>query len=362
MNTSFSSRSAVRACLVIAGAAAFLAAAAPALACVICIPYPKETTADLVIKSDTVVFAREDVSKRFSYAAVETLKGSAAGSVIPLLLDARTERQLQLDPSLRAVLAENHRGGTWTFLGVAGREYQAILRQVVNWDATTPADRADFFASYLRNEDRALAGLAFLEVARAPYAVIRDLKTDVTRDDLYRVINDWFRIDWHGLYILMLGTSDRADDIAFVRGKLLATARFELTTNLGAYATAYIEMKGVGGVRYLANEYLSARPHSDAELLEVLKALSAQGNSGRAELRAAILDAYDRLLTHRPELAGHVANDLFQWRVTRFAARMREIFQAGVDLDEPSRLAIAAYLVAADPTGAQSAAGTAFIP
>jgi hypothetical protein len=339
-----------------------VATASPANACVICIPYPKETAADLVIKSDTVVFARVDVSKRYSYATVETLKGSAGDSVIPLLLDARTERQLQMDPGLRAVLAENRRGGTWTFLGVAGREYQAILRQVVDWDAKTPAERANFFAPYLRKEDRALANLAFLEVARAPYAVIRELKTDVRREGLYRVINDWFRVDWHGLYILMLGMSDRADDIDFVRGKLLATARFGLTTNLGAYATAYIEMKGVGAVRYLADEYLSARPHSDAELVEVVKALSTHGNVGRAELRAAVLDAYGRLLSHRPELAGHVANDLFRWRVTRFAARMREIFQAGVDLDEPSRLAVAAYLVAVDQTDAQSAVGAAFIP
>jgi hypothetical protein len=354
----------ISSCLRFVLAGSFLAIAAgttplvlsrPAEACVLCLPYPQKTSVDYILDSDTIVFAREDSSRHLAYAPVETLKGSAEGVVIPLLIDARTERRLQRDAGLRAVLAEDRRGGTWTFLGLAGAEYQAILREAVGWDAQSPTERAKFFAPYLRSDDRALADLAFLEVARAPYGVIRDLKTDVTRDDLYRVINDWFRIDWHNLYILMLGMSDREDDIGFVRAKLFATARFEQTVNLAAYATAYIEMRGVDAVNWLAGEYLSGLPHSDAELIEVLKALSTQGNSGRDDLRPAILDAYDRLLTHRPALAGYVANDLSGWRIARFVPQMNEILKAETGLDEASRLAVAAYLAVA----IQPAAGAA---
>jgi hypothetical protein len=348
---SFSSQSAAWASIVIASTAAFLVAASPARACVLCLPYPKETTADLVIKSDTVVFARENPSRPFSYMPVETLKGRYDGGTIPLLVASTTARQLQSDPALTVVLAQDRAGGTWTSLGPAGIEYHAVLREVVRWavPAKSYSARAEFFAPYLRHQDRSLAELAFLEIARAPYSTIRGIRTTVKRNDIYRVLNDFFHVEWHPLYILMLGTSERPDDIAFVRGKLKTLAEYGLTTNLGPYATAFVEMVGADAVKYLAEEFFSGRrPHSRDELLEIAKALSAQGSGGRPELRTAIVDAYGYLLTNRPELAGHVANDLFDWKVRRFAPRMREILNADVDLDEASEFAVTVYLAGTD--------------
>ncbi|OWK23265.1 hypothetical protein AJ87_35675 [Rhizobium yanglingense] len=150
----------------------------------------------------------------------------------------------------------------------------------------------------------------------------------------------------------MLGTSDRPDDIAFVRAKLKTAAKYELTTNLAAYATALIEMTGADGVSRLAEEYFVKSGRSNAELLEIVKALSVQGTGGAVELRPSIVDAYGRLLAVHPELAGYVANDLFAWKVTRFVPRLREIFNAGVGLDEASHFAVAAYFQAPMKAGA----------
>jgi hypothetical protein len=339
---------------VIASAAAFLVAAPSARACVLCLPYPKETTADIVVKSDIVVFARENSARPFTYMPVETLKGRYDGATVPLLVDSTTAQQLKSDPALTVVLAQDRAGGTWTSLGPAGTEYQAVLWEVLRWDvpAKSYAARAEFFAPYLRHQDRALAELAFLEIARAPYSTIRGIRTKVKRDDIYRVINDFFHVEWQPLYILMLGTSERPDDIAFVRGKLETAAEYGLTTNLGPYATAFVEMVGADAVKYLAEEYLTGFEHSRDELLEIAKALSAQGSGGRPELRAAIVDAYGYLLTNRPELAGYVANDLFDWKVSRFAPRMREILNGAIALDEASELAVTVYLSGADDQSA----------
>ncbi|MCV3206861.1 hypothetical protein OHD62_09420 [Mesorhizobium sp. YC-39] len=353
--------SAALASLICMIAAAFLLTATPAHACVLCMPYPQETNADHVIGSGTAVFAGENPARPFSYVVLETLKGQYDGSAIPLFLDSTTARALKLNPALRVILVQSGPGGAWRALGMAGgNEYQNVVRQVARWDkgSKTPAERAMFFARYLRHEDPRLAELAFLEVGRAPYATLRDLQTSVARDDIYRVVNDFFHVEWHGLYILMLGMSDRPDDIAFVRGKLNTAAKYGLTTNLAAYATALMEMTGAVGVTQLAEEYLVEPGRSSAELIEIVKAMSVQGKEGAAELRSAIVEAYGRLLAHHPELAGNVANDLSDWKVVRFVPRLREILNAGVGLDEASHFAIAMYLSSADEGGSSKAVFT----
>jgi hypothetical protein len=331
-------------------------------ACVLCLPYPKKTSADYIVESATVVFARENPARPFYYAPVETLKGHYDGDAIPLLVDSTMSRELRLQPALRVALAQDRRNGTWRRLGPAGSEHQAVMRAVAGWSAglKTLHERAVFFAPYLRHQDRALAELAFLEVARAPYATIRDLRATVGRDDIYRVIRDFFHVEWHGLYILILGMSDRDDDLAFVRRKLEAAAKYGITINLGAYATAFIEMAGADAVNVLASEYFVAPGRSGAELLEIVSALSVQGKDGRVEVRTAIVDAYGFLLEQHPELAGYVAKDLYDWKVTRFVPRLRAILNSSVGLDEASHLAIALYLSSADE--GWSAAGATFKP
>jgi hypothetical protein len=338
----------------------FALLAPSARACVLCLPYPKKTTADYIVESDTVVFARENPASPFYYAPVETLKGHYDGNAIPLLVDSTTSRELRLEPALRVALAQDRPGGTWRRLGLAGSEYQAVMRVVAGWSAgsKTLHERAVFFAPYLRHQDRALAELAFLEVARAPYATVRDLRATVVRDDIYRVIRDFTRVEWHGLYILMLGMSDRDDDLAFVRRKLATAAKYGITINLGAYATAFIEMVGADAVNALASEYFAVPGRSSAELLEIVKALSVHGKDERVEVRTAIVDAYGLLLEQHPELAGYVVKDLLDWKVRRFVPRLREILNSSVGLDEASELAVAMYLSSADESS--SAAGATF--
>jgi hypothetical protein len=330
-------------------AVALIIGAPPAAACVLCLPYPKKTSADYVIESSIVVFARENPARPLLFAPVETLKGHYHGDFIPLLVDSTTARALRLDPTLSVVLAQDRSGGAWTKLGLAGSEYQAVMREIARWsdwgvESKTAEERALYFAPHLQTKDRGLAELAFLEIGRAPYPTIRDLRGGLSREDIYSRINDLFHIEWHSLYILMLGMSDRPDDIAFVRGKLSAAMRFGMTTNLGAYATALIEMMGADAVKLLAREYFPGPAHSDAELVEILKALSVQGNEGRAELRATVIDAYGLLLDRRPAFAGYVARDLFNWKVTGLGPRMRAILDAGLVVDEASELAVTAYL------------------
>jgi hypothetical protein len=129
-----------------------------------------------------------------------------------------------------------------------------------------------------------------------------------------------------------------------VRRRLETSVQFNVTTNLPAYAAAYIEMTGDKAIQFLRQAYVLDSSRRDTTgIVEILKALSIHGNEGRTELRDQIVDFYELLLIHQPELAGYIAKDLTKWRTIDLASRMAEIL-VNTELDEPSELAVAGYL------------------
>ena len=248
------------------------------------------------------------------------------------------------------LLARERAGETWRTLGLAGPAYQRVAREILDRRADWLADagksdmeRPLFFVPYLTHSDAALAVLAYLEVARAPYAQIRELNGTVPREEIYKVLRNLAYIEWHPLYLLMLGTSSDPKDAAFMRRRLDSAARFDLASNLSAYATAYVEMAGEAALAFLEETFLSGHNRDRTVVAEIVRALSVHGAEGRTELRDRIVGLYRELLDRRPYLAGIVATSIAGWDVTALAPRMAEIL-SGTDLDEPSRLAVAGYL------------------
>jgi hypothetical protein len=82
---------------------------------------------------------------------------------------------------------------------------------------------------------------------------------------------------------------------------------------LGAWATAFIEIEGVGAIEFLEARYFR-KPRRVGELREVVAALSVHGNSGRTELRDRIVAGYEVLLTQMPAMAPRIVGDLLAWR------------------------------------------------
>ena len=81
-----------------------------AKACVICVPYPKTTHADLLVAGETVVAARENPDKPFSYRVVETLKRTRDAADIDLFLNSTARRKLSLNTQDVVVLARTRPG------------------------------------------------------------------------------------------------------------------------------------------------------------------------------------------------------------------------------------------------------------
>ena len=76
-------------------------------ACVICVPYPTKTAADYLVDSDTVVLARENPDKPWSYVPVETLKGEMTLSPIDHFLNSTTRRMLEIHPERGVVFVRD---------------------------------------------------------------------------------------------------------------------------------------------------------------------------------------------------------------------------------------------------------------
>ena len=141
-------------CLLIATALLPLTSATALHACQACIPYPQETTADYLIDADTIVFARENPERPFTFTATELLKGAAVED-IDLFLNSSTRRLLAADEERVVVLVRSD-DGAWRSLGIADGEYQQVVQRIVvfasEWSGVEGQQRrlqffVDLFAS-----------------------------------------------------------------------------------------------------------------------------------------------------------------------------------------------------------------------
>ena len=340
-------------------------------ACMVCIPFPLTTGADHLADAETVVLARENPGKPFTFIAVEILKGALEEPGIDLFLNSATRRRLAQNPDRSVVLALRGRaspakaaawprrlddsppaGAEWQHLGYATARYEALVRKIIaqapSWRADrTGRDRAAFFMPYLSDTDRLVRELAYLEVARAPYDQIRQADAFVPPTQVHDLLANPQFIEWHAFYILLLGVGASEDERKSIWKSMRAQARHGGTTNLAAWATALIEIGRADAVGWLERTYLGAADRDPDAVLEIVKALSVQGTKGHPPLRARIAAAYMTLLDTHPALAGWVARDLAAWGDWRHVQRLRRLQEGPTELDGASDFSIAQYLAQA---------------
>ncbi len=321
--------------------------------CAVCIPYPIKTVADHLVQGSAVVLARENPDKPFSYLVSETLAGNVSDPAIDLFLDSTTRRRLSLNPQRAAVLVRDAVGSRWRSLGYADEAYERVVRQIVQradeWQdhgAATGA-RLAFFAPLLGNSNRRIHELAYLEIGRAPYSRIKEFSNAWPRSAIRDLLRNPIYIEWYPLAILMLAHNAEPRDEEFIRSSFANAARFGGSLNLGAWATAYIEIDGEEAVNAIENLYFrSARRDAD-ELEAMMTALSVHGTDGHTYLRDRLVRSYATLLDHYPQMVSFVAKDLTAWRRWDLVDRLREILEARGEDDPLSAFAIKMHLAQA---------------
>lgn len=243
------------------------------------------------------------------------------------------------------------------------RLIDAALANSAYWQtAKGREEKYRFFLQFLGDSDQMIRDQAYLEVSRAPHRLLKGLAPEVDRGTIHGFLANWQYVEWHPLYILLLGQSEHPDDRDYIAREFNSLAKHGLTTNLAAWTTAFVESQTVNAeqtrkaIARLSELYFASSDRSHEELEEVLKGLSVLGITDNTTLidretyekmktlRRSLLEGYRLLLENHPPLAGAVARHLANWRINALTDQLRAISEREVRIDEGSKLAIESYL------------------
>ena len=265
------------------------------MACPVCTPLPRQTVADQLIEAEVVAFGRVDPAQPFSFAAVTVLKGPFADRHVELFADSATRRQLDAHGSWCVLLVKSKDG--WVNLGVADEGHQKVVERILafapEWArAGGEKKRLEYFLSLWSHENRAIFEQAYLELGKAPYSAIKKFGARLSHEELQPILTRRDYLEWRALAILLLAQRDDESARRCITEAFENCARFSLTTNLSAWATAYVEIHKAKGVAVIEQEYLKNEKRSEEEIRCVLAALAAHSQQGDFDLRERIIASY----------------------------------------------------------------------
>jgi len=348
-------------------AAAALTPAGPALACMICLEAPEQTFADRLLAAETLVLARPDPDDVFRFVAVESLRGEAQLAPIPHFADSATRQRLAGAPPDGVLFARlrsgaqgplARRGSEWQRLAYADRPMRdfvaAILEGSDSWRTDrTGRNRFEFFAALHDHDHPAIREIAIGELARAPYAMLRDMKLRLSADDIVAALRDPTRVPWASTYILLLGRSGDTAARAMVRETVSAAAATTASQpNLAAWATALVEIEGAQGVERLAAGFLRDPSRNTETVKQVVMALAVHAREGDPALAATIAGDLRELALRNPGLAPLVATELGAIGDWSMAEHFSRLLQAGTKWQPDERFALAGYVAMSARGGA----------
>jgi hypothetical protein len=304
-----------------------LAVASEASACPICIGFPKRTDADHLLEGHCVVLARAHPQDPFQYAPQDVLKGEYDGSNFDLLVDSATRRLLDVHLDRKVLLIQETARGPWLNLGTVTLEFEAVVRRLitvgVGWTGKeAAAHRWQFFMPLFGHTEERIRNLAYLELGRAPYAVIRPMGRTISRDMLAPFLDNRQYIEWQGLAILLLAQSESALDRQRIVKSFQDSMQCSLVTNLSAWVAAAIELDPIGSMQQIDASYFACSERTTEELELVFRAVSMLGGQDDLPLRERIIASYGILLEHRPQFAPQIARDLYDWQRTELVASL----------------------------------------
>lgn len=299
-------------------------------ACPVCAPLPQTTVADDLLAAAAVVFARQNPDAPFSYRATEILRGQLDSTDIDYFVDSVTRRRLAADPGRVAVLVLESESNVWRSLGVADREYQQVVRQVVlqaaDWSGRDGRRaRQAYFQTLFGSRNRAVFELAYLELGRAPYETIRRFGRRVSSDDLQPLLSRSEYLEWRSLAILLLAQNPDAEARALISTSFDDCQRLSMTKHLAAWATALLEVNGPPAVQKIERLYLQESGRSPAELQGVLTALAVHGARPDGPLRHQLDDLFRTAHQSHPVVVEQFLQNQLSAGQEQYRALLREL-------------------------------------
>lgn len=319
-------------------------------ACTLCIGFPEKTDVDYLLEADCIVLARQSPEDVFTFQPHETLKGRWDGVEIDLLVDSKTRRILRTNEDRCVILVQDRQGGSWRSLGIVSESYVSVARRVVLLLSDSVRKSADarqrweFFLPLFGHRDPRIRELAYLELGRAPYSVIKQVGQAASREDWMPMLSDPMYLEWRSLAILLLAQSENPQDKQRVLDAFRSAHRFGLTTNLAAWAAGAIEVDAEATIRFIEDEYLCKASRSEKEIEAVIAALSMHGSQQDSERQDRIVAGYRLLLEYHPPFAPQVADDLYDWGRSELIEELAAIERGETEFVSAGRKSIQRYL------------------
>jgi hypothetical protein len=360
-------------------------------ACAICFSGTVITPGQKLDSADQAVLAAPSADLH-EFLIIDIIKGAApndktiAESAVTL---TTTERVLPLDGgspvSGRAVahdgeavlLVRNRTSETWTGIGAIAPEYADWLRdlaatkkdgdgapvklwpsKVMGWSSLTEAEwqaRATIILPYLEADDPLAAEIAYGELTRTPYRVMRGLKPRLDAAKIRRWIDDPQQSSRLPVHTLLLGIAGDPNDAAQMEKRIDQALLDRDTKNLSAMLAADLELRGPSRLDWLQATFFEERQRTLPEIDAALLALSVQGQADGAVPREQVVDAYRAFIQARKPMAGFVAAELADWEAWDATADYVDIIRSNSVKDPAGQFAILSYLKSSPLTAGQAA-------
>lgn len=307
-----------------------LAAPEPVDACAFHTYVPERTAIDWVIDSRELILARPDPEDEFSYVMVERLNGRPESPDLPFLVDSVNRRRLAANPSDSVLFALGD-DGRWEMVAYVDNDLRAIIDTVLSksgsWKKGYNRERFALFEGLQDHSDPALRSLALREIDRAPYELLKEIDLRIPVEELRANLWTLQGYPYQPIRILLLGLSGSDVARTEIHGFMERAADRERdrVSNLGAFATALIELDGPSGITRLEETFLANTRQPLHNLEQVVEALAIHNGVGSRDLRNAIDAALKRFLDVRPEGAPLVARQFSSRGDWSQAGRLQKI-------------------------------------
>jgi len=318
-------------------------------ACPLCLGSFQPTAAQQLVDVPHAVLAvpTADASR---FRVVEVIKGeqpssgTIEGAYPRSASDAAPKRGKPL------LLVRDDSWPMWTIVGTVGADHSGWLRKLAAGKRSAEMSAEEWRARValvlpqLENPEPLVSGIAYGELASAPYAALRTAKPRLDAPAVRRWLVDPKLAAREPLYLLLLGFAGDAQDAAALEQRLEAAWKLGDATNLGSLLAADLELRGAARMAWVDAKYLRDRGRSPAEIKAALLALSVQGNVNGTIPRERVIQSYRVFIKEHKDIAGYVAQDLAAWQYWDAVPEYVALMKSDLRQQYPSRLAIIEYL------------------
>lgn len=375
--------------LALAAATLMLASVAGASACAICFNGLVVTVGQQIDAADQVVLA--DPLPEEKFRVVAGVKGDLTVGAIIAEAVSNTKGRLAIDafaaePASSVaqsreggplLLIRNQLGQQWVSAGPIDLAHAGWLRQVAAtyhgkpararsaWPRSTLSlseltdaewgERLTLVAPYLENSEPIVADIAYGEISRAPYGVLRALRPKLSAAKIAGWVDDSKLETRHSSYLLLLGIAGDSSDAAVLERRIDAAWTSHSVTELAAMLAADLEIRGPSRVGAIETMYFADGKRTLPEIEAALLALSVQGGANAAIPRARVIEAYRVFMRERKPMAGFVALELADWKYWDATSDYVDLLRSNTVKDPASHFMIVNYLAQSPQAAAKAA-------